>query len=79
MDALGYCSVKFREEMTDIFYDGLIAVKNGMASKTPFSKLRQIAAKAKFTITIDLRLGSAEYIVYTTDLSTRYVELNMGE
>lgn len=79
MDALGYCSVKFREEMTDIFYDGLIAVKNGMASKTPFSKLRQVAAKSKFTITIDLRLGSAEYTVYTTDLSTRYVELNMGE
>ena len=79
MDALGYCSVKFREEMTDIFYDGVIAVKNGMASKTPFSKLKQIAAKEKFTITIDLRLGSAEYTVYTTDLSTRYVELNMGE
>ena len=79
MDALGYCSVKFREEMTDIFYDGVIAVKNGMASKTPFSKLKQVAAKKKFTITIDLRLGSAEYTVYTTDLSTRYVELNMGE
>jgi glutamate N-acetyltransferase/amino-acid N-acetyltransferase len=79
MDALGYCSVKFREEMVDIFYDGLIAVKNGMASKTPFSKLKQVAAKKKFTITIDLRLGSAEYTVYTTDLSTRYVELNMGE
>ncbi len=79
MDALGYCSVKIREEMVDVFYDGLIAVKNGMASKTPFSKLQQIVAKEKFTITIDLRLGSAEYIVYTTDLSTRYVELNMGE
>ena len=58
MDALGYCSIKFREEMVDIFYDGLIAVKNGMASKTPFSKLKQVAAKEKFTITIDLRLGS---------------------
>lgn len=79
MDAIGYCSVKFREEMVDIFYDGLIAVKSGMASKTPFSKLRQVAAKSKFTITIDLRMGSAEYTVYTTDLSTRYVELNMGE
>ena len=79
IDALGYCSIKLREEMVDVFYDGLIAVKNGMASKTPFSKLKQIAAKKKFTITIDLRLGTAEYIVYTTDLSTRYVELNMGE
>jgi glutamate N-acetyltransferase/amino-acid N-acetyltransferase len=79
MDALGYCSIKFREEMVDIFYDGVIAVKSGMASKTPFSKLRDVAAKKKFTIAIDLHLGSAEYTVYTTDLSTRYVELNMGE
>ena len=79
MDALGYCSIKLREEMVDIFYDGVIAVKNGMASKTPFSKLQDVVANQKFTITIDLHLGSAEYIVYTTDLSTRYVELNMGE
>ncbi|MGB8356122.1 MAG: bifunctional glutamate N-acetyltransferase/amino-acid acetyltransferase ArgJ [Chthoniobacteraceae bacterium] len=79
MDALGYCSIKLREEMVDIFYDGVIAVKNGMASKTPFSKLQDVVAKEKFTITIDMHLGSSEYIVYTTDLSTRYVELNMGE
>ncbi len=65
--------------MVDIFYDGVIAVKSGMASKTPFSKLQDVVAKEKFTITIDMHLGSSEYIVYTTDLSTRYVELNMGE
>ena len=79
MDALGYCTAKVREEQVDIFYDGVIAVKNGMASKTPFSTLRKIVGKGKFAITIDLNLGSAEYTVYTTDLSTSYVELNMGE
>jgi N-acetylglutamate synthase/N-acetylornithine aminotransferase len=30
-------------------------------------------------VTIDLHLGTAEYTVYTTDLSTEYVKLNMGE
>ncbi|EDY20243.1 arginine biosynthesis bifunctional protein ArgJ [Chthoniobacter flavus Ellin428] len=79
MDALGYCDAKMREENVDIFYDGLIAVKGGMASKTPFSKLKKIVAQKKLTITIDLHVGSADYTVFTTDLSTDYVKLNMGE
>ena len=79
MDALGYSGARMREETVDIFYDGTIAVKNGMPSKTPFAKLQQIVAQKKFTITIDLHLGSAEYTVFTTDLSTDYVKLNMGE
>ncbi len=79
IDAVGYSSARVREEMVDIFYNGVIAVQNGMASKTPFSKLQAIAKSDKFTITVDLHLGSAEYRVFTTDLSTKYVELNMGE
>lgn len=79
IDAVGYSGAKLREEMTDIYYDGLIAVQNGIAAATPFSKLREVVANPKFTITIDLHLGEAEYTVFTTDLTTRYVELNMGE
>lgn len=79
MDAVGYSTAKMREELVDIYYDGMIAVKNGMASNTPFAKLQEVVAKPKFVITVDLHLGSTEYNVFTTDLSTRYVELNMGE
>lgn len=79
MDAIGYSSARLREEMVDIFYDGVIAVKNGVASKTPFAKLKAIASGKRFKVTIDLHLGSAEYTVFTTDLTMRYVELNMGE
>jgi len=79
MDALGYSGAKLREEVIDIFYDGIIAVRGGMPSKTPFAKLQEIVAQKRFTITIDLHLGRAEYSVFTTDLSTDYVRLNMGE
>jgi glutamate N-acetyltransferase / amino-acid N-acetyltransferase len=79
MDALGYSGAKLREETVDIFYDGIIAVKGGMPSKTPFSKLKKIVAQKKITITIDLHLGRADYTVFTTDLSTEYVKLNTGE
>ncbi len=79
MDALGYSGAKLREEVIDIFYDGIIAVHGGMPSKTPFAKLQEVVAQKRFTINIDLHLGSADYTVYTTDLSVDYVKLNMGE
>ncbi|MEA3186381.1 MAG: glutamate N-acetyltransferase / amino-acid N-acetyltransferase [Chthoniobacter sp.] len=79
MDALGYSTARIREESVDIFYEGLAAVKSGTASATPFEELEKIVRQPKFTVTVNLHLGSAEYWVFTTDLSTRYVELNMGE
>ena len=79
MDALGYSGARMREEMVDIYYDGVIAVRCGMASKTPTTKLRQVVAKDRIKVMIDLQMGSAEYTVFTTDLTTRYVEFNMGE
>ena len=79
MDAIGYSGARVREETIDIFYDGVIAVKGGVASNTPFTKLQEIVHNKKFTVMIDLHLGEAEYTVYTTDLSTEYVRLNIGE
>lgn len=79
MDAIGYSGVRMREELVDIYYDGILAVKGGMASSTPLEKLKQAVAHDRFRVTVNLNLGSAEYNVFTTDLSTEYVTLNMGE
>ena len=79
MAAVGYSSVKVREEMLDIFLDGVVAVEHGMASSTPEEKLKEILRNEKFTVTVDLHLGTAEYKVFTTDLTPEYVRLNMGE
>jgi glutamate N-acetyltransferase/amino-acid N-acetyltransferase len=79
MDAVGYSSAKVREEMTDIFFNGAIAVQHGMASSTPQETLKEVLRNKKFTVTIDLHLGSAEYKVFTTDLTPGYVKFNMGE
>ena len=79
MDAIGYSGAKIREEYVDIYYDGVIAVKSGTASKTPAAKLRELVAVPSFKVTIDLNVGPGEYTVYTTDLSVDYVKLNMGE
>ena len=79
MDAIGYSTARVREETVDIYYDGLIAVQNGTAAATPVSKLKEVVANQRFTITVDLHIGAAEYTVFTTDLTTAYVEFNMGE
>jgi glutamate N-acetyltransferase/amino-acid N-acetyltransferase len=79
MDAIGYSGARVREELIDIYYDGVIAVKGGMASRTPFAKLQELVSTPCFTVTIELHLGAGEYRVLTTDLSTEYVKLNTGE
>lgn len=79
LDAVGYCGVKVDDTKADIFYDKLASVKNGIAAKTPFEKLRTIAAKKSFKVTIDLHLGKGSYYVWTTDLTEEYVRLNLGE
>ena len=79
LDALGYSSAALQEEMIDVYYNGLIAVKGGMASKTPLDKLQEVVRQRKFTVHIHLGLGAAEYVVYTTDLTPEYVRFNKGE
>jgi glutamate N-acetyltransferase/amino-acid N-acetyltransferase len=79
MAALGYSGARVREEMVEIFYDGLVAVVNGQPSKTPIAKLKKIARQPKFTITIHLHSGQGEYSILTTDLTEEYVRINLGE
>lgn len=78
-DAAGYCGVRIREELVDIYYDGVAAVRGGTAAPTPKDKLVKAVSGDRFTVTIDLHQGKAFYTVYTTDLTEKYVELNLSE
>lgn len=79
MHAVGYSRARVREELVDIYFDGLCAAKNGLATATPIEKLKAAVAKREFTVTIDLNLGEAEHVVFTTDLSQEYVDYNRAE
>jgi glutamate N-acetyltransferase / amino-acid N-acetyltransferase len=79
MTALGYSGARVREEMVEIFYDGVVAVAGGQPSKTPLVKLKKIVRQSKFTITIHLHSGMGEYSILTTDLTEEYVRINKGE
>jgi glutamate N-acetyltransferase/amino-acid N-acetyltransferase len=79
LDAAGYCGVPIREELVDIYYDGVAAVRGGMAAPTPKEKLVAAVSPKKFTVTVNLHQGKAFYTVYTTDLTEKFVELNLSE
>ena len=77
--AVGYSRARIREELVDVFYEDLPACIGGLVADTPLDKLRAIAKKPKFKITIDLNLGTSDYEIYTSDLSPEYVDFNRSE
>ncbi len=79
LDALGYSRARVKEDLVDIFYDGVPAVRRGMPAKTPVAKLKKIVAQPVFTIDIQLHLGRGRCTMHTCDLTEKYVEFNKGE
>jgi glutamate N-acetyltransferase/amino-acid N-acetyltransferase len=79
MDAVGYSGARIREGRIRIDYNGMLAVDGGMPAATPIGKLQTVVRKKEFTITVDLGVGSGSHNIWTTDLTTKYVEFNMGE
>ncbi len=77
--AVGYSGARIKEEMIDIYFNGLIACKGGLTSKTAVVDLEKVVKEPRFTVTIDLNSGSASHNVYTTDLSEAYVDFNSSE
>jgi len=79
MGAIGACGARMREELVDIHYDGVSAVRGGVAAATPPGRLKAAARRSRVSIQVDLNLGKGEYRILTTDLSEKYVRINLGE
>ncbi len=77
--AVGYSGARMREEMIDIYFDGLCAAKHGLTHDTPLAELQRAVSGPKFRVCIDLNLGKGEYNIYTSDLSPEYVLFNREE
>lgn len=77
--AVGYSGARIREELVDIYFGGLLAAKGGLVTKTPVAEMEKVVKQSQFTVTIDLNLGTADYVVYTSDLSEEYVDFNSSE
>ena len=75
--AAGRSGVEFDPERTDIYFDDVRMVHNGMgSSKAVEADATAVLKKAEFAITINLNLGKGESSVLTCDLSVEYVKIN---
>lgn len=75
--AIGYSGARVEETRVDITFDGVLAVKDGMASPgASLDDLKRVYAKKEFTVVVQLNGGKAEHTVYTCDLSREYVGIN---
>ena len=79
MGAIGASGARMREELVDIHYDGVAAVRGGVAAATPMGRLRAAARRSRVAIQVNLNLGKGSYSMLTTDLSEKYVRINLGE
>ncbi len=79
MHAVGYSGARVQEELIDIYFEGLCAVKGGLGNGTPLRQLQQVAAKKRFTLRIDLNQGNASYYVFASDISPDYIDFNRKE
>ena len=79
LDAIGYSRAKVREAAVEISFNGVPAVRGGVATRTPPARLKKIVAEPSFTVDVNLHLGRGQCTIYTCDLTEKYVTLNKGE
>ncbi|MBM3863685.1 MAG: bifunctional glutamate N-acetyltransferase/amino-acid acetyltransferase ArgJ [Verrucomicrobia bacterium] len=79
LHAVGYSRARIREELVDIHIGGKAACLGGLQAATPMEELRAVVAKPEFDIEIHLNQGSAEYTMYSSDLSPEYIDFNRSE
>jgi glutamate N-acetyltransferase/amino-acid N-acetyltransferase len=79
MAAIGYSGAVVQESRVSIAYDGIVAVRDGVAVNPWPARVNKIVRGAAFEIRIDLGLGDGVYSMHTCDLTEQYVRLNLGE
>jgi len=77
--AVGYSRARIREELVDIHIGGKPACIGGLQAETPMDELRAAVAGPEFEIVISLNQGSADYTMYSSDLSPEYIDFNRSE
>jgi glutamate N-acetyltransferase / amino-acid N-acetyltransferase len=75
MAALGYSGIAFKEDKTDIFFNKVKVVKNGLANNKNREATETLKGKS-VRIIIDLHSGTASSKVLTCDLTEEYIRIN---
>jgi len=75
--AVGYSGIEVEQLKTELFFDDVRMVKDGLfAGGDAEVRGTEVLKQKEFTVTVDLHLGSGSATVYTSDLSYDYVKIN---
>jgi glutamate N-acetyltransferase/amino-acid N-acetyltransferase len=74
--AAGRAGVDFDQTKTDIFFDDVQMVQNGLGLFENEEDATKVLKQEQFTVTVDLHQGDAACEVYTCDFSHEYVTIN---
>jgi glutamate N-acetyltransferase/amino-acid N-acetyltransferase len=75
--AAGRSGVEFDPGRTDIFFDDVMMVKNGLGcGDAAEMEATKVLKKSEFAITVDLKAGKGKASVLTCDFSIDYVKIN---
>ncbi len=73
----GSSLIEMDEEKTEIFFNDLKYVENGIIiDKSLEDNVHQIMKNDSYTITINLNCGTGKAVFYTTDLTKKYISIN---
>lgn len=78
-DAIGYSGARLNPSTLFIAYNGIRLVHKGLQITKNLPIVRRLMKKPAFSIECGLGLGKYRAILYTTDLTEKYVKLNKDE
>jgi glutamate N-acetyltransferase/amino-acid N-acetyltransferase len=75
--AVGYSGIEVDQLRTELFFDDVRMVKDGLfAGGDAEERGTEVLKKKEFAVTVDLHMGNGSATVYTSDLSYDYVKIN---
>ncbi len=79
LDAAGYARVGLVEAKLDMHYDDIPVISAGTPLHDNLPQWKLAVAKKRFSITLNLNLGSGAFMLHSADLSEGYVDFNKSE
>ncbi len=77
METMGYSGAEIDEDRVDIWYDQIHAVNDGISAGAERSEIEAVIAQPRFTLKVNLNIGSGSAVVYTCEITEEYVRINV--
>ncbi|RLD11794.1 MAG: ornithine acetyltransferase [Chlamydiae bacterium] len=76
--AAGKSGVSFDQNKLDVYFNGVLTVKNGLKANADPKILKKEFEKQGIEITVNINSGNSQATIWTCDLSHKYVDINVN-